>query len=491
MPGTPVVFAGPSLGEAHARAALPGAVILPPARCGDVLSVLRLRPAAIVLIDGLYDTTPAPWHKELLWALEARVPVVGAASMGALRAAELDRFGMIGVGSIYESYRDGIWQADDEVAVLQARGPDGDRAVTDALADIRQVVADLARAGLLTGAEADRVVAVARAVHFSERTLTGALRSAGLAPATLARILGWPPRPGHLPQKRADAYAALRLAAGGLAPPRPAERVARTAHILRLAARASLRPLGRPDPALPAAEQALASDPSLARAAALAGGLLRAAAATLPPPAAAPPPAGSAPPPTAAGLGPLAGVPAAGDRHPLAAAAVIASSELADHPGAVASAARLRRLASALAPVPPAGQSGSGLRGVLEQLAGPAATGPLIELMTVAADSARDLLAGRWQSPDGPVASEEAVAEAARLLPDPGMAGDALDIAAGRGRLRAAAQVMELVLLGGGATARCAPLVDPCDAPLLDGLAVLRAVGAASLVRPSDGLPAA
>ncbi|HCU97270.1 MAG TPA: hypothetical protein DHU96_33000, partial [Actinobacteria bacterium] len=97
MPGTPVVFAGPSLGEAHARAALPGAVILPPARCGDVLSVLRLRPAAIVLIDGLYDTTPAPWHKELLWALEARVPVVGAASMGALRAAELDRFGMIGV----------------------------------------------------------------------------------------------------------------------------------------------------------------------------------------------------------------------------------------------------------------------------------------------------------------------------------------------------------------------------------------------------------
>jgi hypothetical protein len=43
--------------------------------------------------------------------------VVGAASLGALRAVELERFGMIGIGKIFELYRTGKVNADDEVAV--------------------------------------------------------------------------------------------------------------------------------------------------------------------------------------------------------------------------------------------------------------------------------------------------------------------------------------------------------------------------------------
>ena len=41
--------------------------------------------------------------------------------MGALRAAELHPFGMVGIGQVYEWYRDGTIDADDEVAV--AHGP--------------------------------------------------------------------------------------------------------------------------------------------------------------------------------------------------------------------------------------------------------------------------------------------------------------------------------------------------------------------------------
>ena len=41
--------------------------------------------------------------------------------MGALRAAELHVFGMVGVGRVFELFRDGLLEDDDEVAV--AHGP--------------------------------------------------------------------------------------------------------------------------------------------------------------------------------------------------------------------------------------------------------------------------------------------------------------------------------------------------------------------------------
>jgi YcaO-like protein with predicted kinase domain len=43
---------------------------------------------------GIAVTTPTVWHKEILLALEHGVAVYGAASIGALRAGELDVFGM-------------------------------------------------------------------------------------------------------------------------------------------------------------------------------------------------------------------------------------------------------------------------------------------------------------------------------------------------------------------------------------------------------------
>ena len=90
-------------------------------------------PQAIGIIDGYFQWAPAVWHKEILWAIQQGVHVFGAASMGALRAAELAPFGMRGVGRIFEAYRDGVlpgsgdepFEDDDEVAVVH--GPAGER----------------------------------------------------------------------------------------------------------------------------------------------------------------------------------------------------------------------------------------------------------------------------------------------------------------------------------------------------------------------------
>ena len=82
-------FLGPSLPAAQAR----GFRLFPPARQGDVWRALELGARAIALIDGVFESQPSVWHREILDALDAGVPVFGGASMGALRAAELHGWG--------------------------------------------------------------------------------------------------------------------------------------------------------------------------------------------------------------------------------------------------------------------------------------------------------------------------------------------------------------------------------------------------------------
>jgi len=116
-----VAFLGPSLPAAAAK----GFRVLPPARQGDVWRAIELRPRAIALIDGVFESQPSVWHQEILDALDAGIPVIGGASMGALRAAELHTLGMTGVGRIFRWYRDGQVLDDSEVAVLHGDAEHG------------------------------------------------------------------------------------------------------------------------------------------------------------------------------------------------------------------------------------------------------------------------------------------------------------------------------------------------------------------------------
>lgn len=78
--------------------------------------MLRLRPKRICLIDGEFRQALAVQHKEIVFALLQGVLCIGAASMGALRAAELHRYGMIGIGRIFAMYRDG--EEDDSLVAM-------------------------------------------------------------------------------------------------------------------------------------------------------------------------------------------------------------------------------------------------------------------------------------------------------------------------------------------------------------------------------------
>ena len=84
---------------AEALRLAPEVELWPPICQGDLSTALeRSRPAAILIVDGEFSQNLSVWHKEILHALHLGVRVIGVSSMGALRAAELDRFGMEGSG---------------------------------------------------------------------------------------------------------------------------------------------------------------------------------------------------------------------------------------------------------------------------------------------------------------------------------------------------------------------------------------------------------
>ncbi len=231
-----VVFLGPSLPAAEARRIAPCRV-LPPARAGDVLAVLPERPLAIALVDGLFDSTPAPWPREILAALDAGVAVFGAASMGALRAAELAPFGVVGVGRIFRWYAEGALDDDGEVALLHAGAEQGWRPFTVPLVAVR-AAADAARhERVLSGPAARALVAAAGQIHYTERTWPRVVGEARLDAPARARLLAFLPRAPD--PKAEDARVCIEAAAAfararraGAPAPAPA-REAPSSHLRR------------------------------------------------------------------------------------------------------------------------------------------------------------------------------------------------------------------------------------------------------------------
>ncbi|MBX4890162.1 TfuA-like protein [Rhizobium bangladeshense] len=173
-----VVFLGPTLSEADARAHL-DAIYLPPAGCADIVrAVARYAPAAIVLIDGAFAQRPAVRHQEILWAIARGVAVHGAASIGALRAAELAPYGMIGHGLIFRWYRRFPLADDADVTVPMAPAALGSRALGDALIDIRLALRKAERLGLIESPLRWQLESMARSLHFSERSFSRLLTAA-------------------------------------------------------------------------------------------------------------------------------------------------------------------------------------------------------------------------------------------------------------------------------------------------------------------------
>ena len=178
-PGQLVVFVGPSLDPDRVRQMLPAAHVTSPVAHGDLERFHTAGATAFLIIDGLFAHRRAAGPAEIVDVLRSGAQVFGAASIGAIRAAECWPAGMLGVGAAYLLYRWRVISGDDEVAVAV----DPDRrfaAVSTALLSIRFGLLAAIRERLLGHADASAVLTAAKRMHFSQRTWDAAFAAAQL-----------------------------------------------------------------------------------------------------------------------------------------------------------------------------------------------------------------------------------------------------------------------------------------------------------------------
>ncbi len=247
------VFLGPTLPPGEARRYL-DAEYLPPVSQGDVLRLLDRRPTAIAIIDGYFELVPAVWHKEILLALESGVHVFGAASMGALRAAELDVFGVKGIGQIYKWYASGYLEDDDEVAVVHGPADQGYRELSDAMVNVRDRCLSAAKKGIVTKRVSREFIEIAKALFYPERRWPRILadaRGAKVAERDIRAMEAYLKNQKTPALKARDAVALLRHVAAVMKrapkPFRPRVRTERTTYIGKLLAEIALPSVSGPD----------------------------------------------------------------------------------------------------------------------------------------------------------------------------------------------------------------------------------------------------
>ncbi|SON58661.1 hypothetical protein MSIMFI_00139 [Mycobacterium simulans] len=168
--GRIVVTAGPTISVDDIHTVVPNSEVVPPISFTDALRY-GLEPGdTLLIVDGLFFQHAPVRHKELLTLLDSGIRVVGSSSMGALRAAELHPFGMEGYGWVFESYRDGHLDADDEVGMVHGEPEDGYPVIVDALVNIRHTLGRAVEIGLLSAQLAADLIETARRMPFTART---------------------------------------------------------------------------------------------------------------------------------------------------------------------------------------------------------------------------------------------------------------------------------------------------------------------------------
>jgi hypothetical protein len=140
------------------------------------------------------------------------------------------------VGHVFEWYRDGVIDADDEVALLHASEAEGFRPLSEPLVNVRHTLQRAVAEGWLDGARARELIEECRATHYAERSWKRLLLQPAARgwPAAEAERLARYVAERRVDVKREDAELALRLCTGEL----PARRVT-------LAAKSPLWDLGR------------------------------------------------------------------------------------------------------------------------------------------------------------------------------------------------------------------------------------------------------
>jgi hypothetical protein len=176
----PIIFLGPSLSQEKAREIF-DADYRPPAKKGDLLRLAADHDAKMVgLVDGVFlqDYPPTPIEVYQL-ARKQGVLLAGAASIGALRAVELEKFGMVGIGKVFELYKSGKIDADDEVAVTFTHDY---KLQSEAMIDIRYNLFLAHKKGVIDRKTKVALAKIAKEIYFPHRSYANIIEEAKKRP---------------------------------------------------------------------------------------------------------------------------------------------------------------------------------------------------------------------------------------------------------------------------------------------------------------------
>ena len=172
----PIVYLGPTLNRAEAIKIL-DADYRDPAKKGDFLMLSRDSDEKkyVGFVDGvfLHDYPPSPIEVYHL-ATRKNIKLIGASSLGALRAVELEKFGMKGIGKIFQLYKNGIINADDEVAVTFVQ--ENNILQSEAMIDIRFNLFLAYKKGVITNQTKKRFAKIAKNIYFPFRNYADILK---------------------------------------------------------------------------------------------------------------------------------------------------------------------------------------------------------------------------------------------------------------------------------------------------------------------------
>ncbi|MBE0521625.1 MAG: TfuA-related McrA-glycine thioamidation protein [Candidatus Methanoperedenaceae archaeon] len=161
-----VVYTGMSISHSDAKNIL-DADYRPPVQRNDIKKIINSGFDIIGIIEGVFFNSAAVAHREIIEALNKGITVIGGSSMGALRAYELEPYGMIGVGRIFEMYKNGFLESDDEVAVTF--DPETLEPLSIPLVNVRLTLDAAQDEGVLTQERADAVLDVTKRMFYPDR----------------------------------------------------------------------------------------------------------------------------------------------------------------------------------------------------------------------------------------------------------------------------------------------------------------------------------
>lgn len=164
-----IIFSGPTL-TADKISTIIQADCRPPAKQGDIYLATHDKPDSIVLIDGYFESVPAVWHKEILYAISLGINVYGCSSMGALRAAELSSLGMKGFGFVFEQFHSEHLEDDDEVALVHGPAELGYPSLSTPMINIRSTLDAAVSHHIINANESAQLVLALKVIHYPKRS---------------------------------------------------------------------------------------------------------------------------------------------------------------------------------------------------------------------------------------------------------------------------------------------------------------------------------